>query len=149
MSDRRQINAMVAALIDGQRLDLDAAAELINARTGGAVCKGTLSKRLSGQLGWPVEDVVALEDAAGRYPVTRMLARRMDARRPTAAGSIYAASGAVAKETGEAIQATMAAAQSMEAGDLIAALKESLEGHEACGRMVEAIEAALAERQAS
>jgi hypothetical protein len=97
MTVRRTVNAAMQALIDGTFGCLDAAAETINARLGGTVSKGTLSKRLSGQLGWPVEEVMALEDAAGRHPVTRMLARRLDTRERTAAAmatdTVIAATG--------------------------------------------------------
>ena len=118
---RKLVNAQMAALIDGTFGCLDAAAETINARTHGHVSKGTLSKRLSGQLGWPVEDVAALEDAAGRYPVSRMLARRMNA--------------------GEAISAALTAAQSAD-GDLTQAIREANEAEAAMRRLREALEAA-------
>ena len=137
---RRVVNAGVQALIDGTYGCLDAAAETINARHGGAVSKGTLSKRLHGLHGWPVEDVMALEDAAGRYPVTRMLARRLDARRDSAAASLYAASGVASKEAGEAVSAALAAAQSADAGELAAAIQEAAEGEAALRRLREALE---------
>ena len=141
MNDRRKlVNAQMAALIDGTFGCLDAAAETINARTGGAVSKGTLSKRLSGKLGWPVEDVAALEDAAGRYPVSRMLARRMGAKGPTASACLYAASGVASKEAGEAISAALSAAQSAD-GDRTAAIREATEAEAALRRLREALEA--------
>ncbi|MFG6566699.1 hypothetical protein [Sulfitobacter sp. 1A13679] len=138
---RKLVNAQMAALIDGTFGCLDAAAETINARTHGHVSKGTLSKRLSGQLGWPVEDVAALEDAAGRYPVSRMLARRMNANGPTASACLYAASGVASKEAGEAISAALSAAQSVD-GDLTEAIREAIEAEAAMRRLREALEAA-------
>jgi len=114
---RRLVSAQVAALIDGHFGCLDAAAEAINARLGGHVGKGTLSKRLAGQQGWPVDEVQALEDAAGRYPVTRMLARRLNPDEGTARGSILAHAGAISRETGEAVSAILAAQQSDAAAD--------------------------------
>lgn len=137
---RRRINAAMQALIDGAYGCLDAAAETINARLGASASKGTLSKRLAGQLGWTVEDVIALEDAAGRYPVTRMMARRLDARGSTAAASLYAASGLASKEAGEAVSAALQAAQSADAGDLAAAIQEATEGERALRRLREALE---------
>ncbi len=86
---------------------LDAAAEALNARWGTGVQKGTLSRRASGELTWTILDVIGLEDALGRYPITRMMARRMQDLAPT---DIVSASQSVAKETGEAVAALMGAA---------------------------------------
>lgn len=139
---KKLVNAQMSALIDGTFGCLDAAAETINARTGGSVSKGTLSKRLSGQLGWPIEEIAALEDAAGQYPVTRMMARRLSARPQTAAGCVYAASGVVSKEVGEAVSATLRAAQSADAGDWAEAVREAAEAEAAARHLREALEAA-------
>ena len=137
---RRTINAAMQALIDGTFACLDSAAETINARTGGSTSKGTLSKRMHGALCWTVEEVIALEDAAGRYPVTRMMARRLDARGVTAAACVYAASGAASKEAGEAVNAALAAGQSADAGDIAEAIQEAAEGEAAFRRLREALE---------
>ncbi len=109
---RALINAQMAALIDGSFGCLDAAAETIHARTGTPVGKGTLSKRLAGHCGWPADEIAALEDAAGRHPVTRALARRLNPDEDTARGSILAQAGAISKESGEAVSAILAAQQS-------------------------------------
>lgn len=109
---RRMVAAQMAALIDGTFGCLDAAAEAINARLGRAVCKGTISKRCAGQQGWPVDEVMALEDAAGRWPVTRMMARRLDVRGDSAAAHLVAQAGVISKEAGEAVAAILAAQQS-------------------------------------
>lgn len=138
---RKLVNAQMAALIDGTFGCLDAAAETINARTGGSVSKGTLSKRLSGHLGWPVEDVAALEDAAARYPVSRMMARRMNAEGPTASACLYAASGIASKEVGEAVAAALRAATSADDGDRAEAIREAQEAEDAMRRLREALEA--------
>ncbi|MEQ9241261.1 hypothetical protein [Roseovarius indicus] len=113
---RRLINAQVSALIDGSFGCLDAAASAIDARLNSSVSKGTLSKRLQLQYGWPVDEIIALEDAAGRHPITRMMARRMSPDSETASGSILMHASCVSKETGEAIGAILAAVQS-EAGN--------------------------------
>jgi hypothetical protein len=128
---RDLVNAQMAALIDGTFGCLDAAAETINARTGGSLTKGTISKRLSGQIGWPVDEVAALEDAAGRHPVTRALSRRLNPDERTASGSILAQAGAISKETGEAVSAILAAQQSASAKDWAAAIAEIDEAIEA------------------
>lgn len=132
MADRRRvINAAMTALIDGSFGCLDAAAETINARTGGSLGKGTLSKRLSGQQGWPVDDVMALEDAAGRYPVTHLMARRLNTASGSAAASVYQSSGRASKEAGEAISAALRAAQSVDGADRACAIQEVSEAIEA------------------
>jgi hypothetical protein len=148
MSTRARVNASMQALIDGFYGCLDSAAEQINARAGASVSKGTISKRLAGQYGWPVEDVIALEDGAGRYPVTKMMMRRLDASKETAAASLYEASGVASKEAGEAISAALSAAQSADAGEIAAAIQEAAEGEAAMRRLREALEARAANMRA-
>lgn len=131
----------MAALVDGGFGCLDAAAETINARLGSSVAKGTLSKRLHGHIGWPVDEVIALEDAAGRYPITKMMARRLDASADTAAACLFQVSGAASKEAGEAINAALRAAQSVDADDRAVALQEVGEAIEALVRLRTALEA--------
>lgn len=103
----RLVNAQMSALIDGAFGCLDAAAETINARLGCATGKGTLSRRLSGHAGWPVHHVMALEDAAGRFPVSRMMARRIDGGLRNDDPCLIRQSGLVAKEAGEAVTAAL------------------------------------------
>lgn len=55
---------------------VDAAAAILGARWGMGH-KGTVSKMMAGQIGVTVDAMRALEDAAGAYPVTDMLAARM------------------------------------------------------------------------
>ena len=121
---RRLVSGHVQALIDGHYGCLDAACETISARLGRSVSKGTLSKRLAGQQGWPADEVMALEDAAGRHPVTRMLARRLNPNEGTAAGCVLAHAGDVARETGEAVSAILAAQRSDAGDDVSQALVE-------------------------
>lgn len=138
---RRTVNAQIAALIDGTFGCLDAAAETINARTNGHTTKGTLSKRLAGQYGWPVEDVIALEDAAGRHPITRMMARRLNADERKASGHLFQHAGAISKEAGEAVAAILAAQQSDSADDCAQAVTEIDEAIEALRRARAKVEA--------
>ncbi|MEX5515694.1 hypothetical protein [Pseudophaeobacter sp. 1A09344] len=102
----------------------DAVAETFNARWGGGSSKGTVSKKVSGNLDWTVADVIALEDAAGRYPVTRMLARRLEERPVDDGGSLLMDGSSIAKESGEAISAILAAEQSTCADERAQAIKE-------------------------
>ena len=132
MSDlRRLTNGLMRSLL-GWYGCLDAATEAINARWEGGASKGTLSKKAGGSLDWTVADVIALEDAAGQYPVTRLLARRLagaGAARPS--GCLVSASADIARETGEAVAALLAASASAGAEDQAAAVKELLEARAA------------------
>ncbi len=102
----------------------DAVAETLNARWGGGHSKGTVSRKMNGALDWTLPDVIALEDAAGRYPVTRILARRMGGGGVPADGSLISASSSIAKESGEALAAILSAQQSSCADDCAQAIKE-------------------------
>ncbi|UWQ30226.1 hypothetical protein [Leisingera sp. M523] len=124
----------MAALIDGTFGSLDAAAETIYARTGRPVSKGTLSKRLAGHCGWPADEIWALEDAAGRHPVSRMRTRQLKPNEVTAGGCIMAQAGKIFKETGEAVDAIFAAQQSASAEDWAKASKEIQEAEEVLAR---------------
>lgn len=129
MIDAREVvRVSMKAILD--RLGCyDAAAATINARFGGA-SKGTISKKVSGVLDWTVADVLALEDATGQYPVTRFLARRLETRGPLGPG-LMVQSGVIARESGEAVSAILAAEQSSDAGERAEALKEIDEAIEA------------------
>lgn len=136
MSDpRRVVSGLMAAFIQGRFGCFDAAAATISARWGGGASKGTLSKKAAGLLDWTVADVIALEDAAGDYPVTRMLAKRMDGAGSRSDGAavlpILHHAGCISREAGEAVRAVLDAAQSGAAGDVDAALKELLEAEAA------------------
>ena len=112
MPDFRKISrANMRSLVDWFGC-YDAVAETLNARWGGGASKGTVSKKVAGHLDWTVADVVALEDAAGRYPVTRMMTRRLEHRPVIASGSLLQDGSSIAKESGEAISAILAAEQS-------------------------------------
>lgn len=122
---RGVVSAQMRALVDSFGC-FDAVAETLNARWGPfgrGASKGTISKKMAGQLEWTVCDVLALEDAAGRYPVTRLLSRRMNARQ-VEAGTLLEAACGIAKECGEAQSAVLAAVQSCDAGEEAQAIKE-------------------------
>lgn len=124
MSDSRLIlSAMVQALISGTFGCLDAAALTLDARWGRGASKGTLSRKIAGSLDVTVCDVIALEDAAGRYPITHWLALRLADAVPEARDMRALAAG-IAKESGEAVAAILAAELSDRAGDRAQALVE-------------------------
>ncbi len=124
MADARTIVGVnMKALIDWLGC-FDAVVETLNARWGGGTSKGTISKKINGALDWTVADVVALEDATGRFPVTRMLARRLECRPAPTDGNLLKDGSSIAKESGEAISAILAAEQSSSADERAQAIKE-------------------------
>ena len=124
MSDLRQISrANIKSIIEWFGC-YDAVAETINARWGGGASKGTISKKVSGHLDWTIADLIALEDASDRYPVTRLLARRLENRADYAPDSLLLQTGLIARESGEAIAAILAAEQSSCAAENAQAIKE-------------------------
>lgn len=120
---RKIVRANMKSLVDWFGC-YDAVAETFNARWGGGSSKGTISKKITGKLDWTIADVVALEDAANQYPVTRMLARRLENRPSAAAGSLLTDGSSIAKESGEAIAAILSAEQSTCAAERAQAIKE-------------------------
>ncbi|QBR35733.1 hypothetical protein ETW23_05845 [Leisingera sp. NJS201] len=138
---RKIVRANMKSLVDWFGC-YDAVAETFNARWGGGASKGTVSKKVTGNLDWTVADVIALEDAAGRYPVTRMMARRLDRRPDVTGGSLLQDGSSIAKESGEAIAAILAAEQSSCADDRAAAIKEALEARSAIDRALARLEGA-------
>lgn len=125
---RKIVRANMKSLVDWFGC-YDAVAETFNARWGvvggsAGASKGTISKKVSGNLDWTVADVIALEDAAGRYPVTRMMARRLEHRPVSEGGSLLQDGSSIAKESGEAISAILAAEQSTCADECAQAIKE-------------------------
>ncbi|MGB0901174.1 hypothetical protein [Halocynthiibacter sp.] len=124
MPDLRKISrANMKSIVDWFGC-FDAVAETINARWGGGASKGTISKKASGVLDWTVADVIALEDASGRFPVTRLMQRRLEGRLVMAEGCLVAQSGIIAKESGEAISAILSAEQSSCANEKAQAITE-------------------------
>lgn len=110
----------------------------INARLGSSVSKGTLSKILSGQHQWPAVYIWALEDAAGRYPVSRL--RGCGAPSEAARGGLRVLDAASAASR-EAISAAVNAAQSGDASGQARAPQEAREAAEAMALLVQSLEA--------
>lgn len=124
MPDLRKISrANMKSIVDWFGC-FDAVAETINARWGGGASKGTISKKVSGTLDWTLADIIALEDASGRFPVTRLMARRLEARVVMADNCLMRQTGAIAKESGEAISAILSAEQSCDADEKAQAISE-------------------------
>lgn len=70
MSDRQMINAFMAGLVK-RAGGVDAVAAILTAATGEPTAKGSISKRLAGQLDWSAVDIWALEDALSDPCVSR------------------------------------------------------------------------------
>jgi hypothetical protein len=125
---------------------LDSVAEAINVAVPGAsCCKGTISLRLRGEREWPLTHVLALEDAFGDYPISRLIAGRLADRQRGEGMPLAQAAGVAARENGEAVAAILRADQSDRAGDLAEAIRETREAREA----LEDAEAALERRARS
>lgn len=135
MNERDMINAFMRGLV--QRAGgLDAAGALIGAQLGGEVHKGTISKRLSGQLDWPLVEIMALEDAVGDPCVRRWLSRSL-----TDGGAqqdIMQSVASVLKEHGEAMGAALAFASGR--GSLVDARKEVAESRAALRKLAAILE---------
>lgn len=145
---RKIVRANMRSLVDWFGC-YDAVAETFNARWGvvsgaGGASKGTISKKVTGTLEWTVADVIALEDAAGRYPITRMMARRLELRPLSDGGSLLMDGSSIAKESGEAISAILAAEQSTCADQKADAIAEILEARAALDRCLSRLERAVA-----
>ncbi|MDG4650088.1 hypothetical protein P6F26_16695 [Roseibacterium sp. SDUM158017] len=123
MADLRQAtHAAMRALV--QRVgSFDAVTETLAARWGHGVSKGTISRKMSADFDWTLADAIALEDCLGEFPVTRMLARRMGAE-VTPATDLSRQGGVIARETGEAVCAILAASASARVEDEAQAIAE-------------------------
>ncbi|MBL4929358.1 hypothetical protein [Fuscibacter oryzae] len=136
MSDyERMVQQFMAALV-ARAGGVDATVALIGARLGAEPSKGSISKRLAGQLSWPIEEVWALEDALGDAPVSRWRGRALPEE--GAKVNLLQALGASSRETGEAQGAVM----EMIAGEgsKERALKELAEAKEAIEALIGQVE---------
>ncbi|WP_417627053.1 hypothetical protein [Pararhodobacter aggregans] len=138
MSDAQMIHALMIGLVERSG-GPENAARMIDACMGRALDsdsqsrrKGTISKRLSGQLSWPLDEILALEAATGDDRVSAW----WEARRPGAAAnaSLLQLAADVTRESGEAIGAVLALLSKK--GTRQEALKEALEGQAYFARLV-------------
>jgi hypothetical protein len=123
MINRDAIRAIMASMIE--RIGCgDAAAATINARWKFGASKGTVSKKVNGQLAFTIEDLLAIEDALKDYPMTRLLALRLREADGGVADCLIQQSGLIAKEAGEAVAAVIQAGNSASAQDKAQAIVE-------------------------
>jgi hypothetical protein len=127
---RRVISAMMVGMIH-RFGGYDAVVALFSARWGVSTSKGTLTKKASGELDWSLSNIIALEDALGDYPITRMLADRMQGGTPC---DVQRAVAALAKEGGEAMASVLTQS------DPALMLKEAREAAVAAQALVTALE---------
>lgn len=141
MSDPRQvIRLQMAALVD-KLGGFEAAVEVLRARWGHPVSKGTLSKKRSGDLDWTLADAIALQEAAGDFPVTDYMMRQKQARGGKAvSGDLLALSGVISKETGEAVAAVLGVLGAEDPDDRAATIKELYEAIDAMRTVVNVLE---------
>lgn len=111
MSDQNatMIHALMIGLVE-RAGGVEAAARLIDARMGRpldrdsqSTRKGTLSKRLAGHLSWPLDEIMALEDATGDRCVRRWLAQSLPEL--AEAQCVMRAMAEISREHGEAMGA--------------------------------------------
>lgn len=102
MNDSAMIRSFMGGLISKVG-GYDAATAYISARLGHDISKGTISKRQSGQLEWPLVEIMALEDAAGDPCVRRWLMQSLP--EVEEAMCFMQSAGELAAEGGEAVQA--------------------------------------------
>ena len=138
MSDGQMIHALMIGLVERSG-GPENAARMIDACMGRALDndsqsrrKGTISKRVTGQLSWPLDEILALEAATGDFRVREWLA----CSRPGAGveASLLQLAADVSRETGEAIGAVLALLS--KSGTRQDALKEALEGQAYFARLV-------------
>lgn len=133
--DREMIRVLMSGLV--RRVGgVEAAAAAIRAATGREPSKGSISKRMSGELSWPGEEIWALENVVGDHCVTDWRNRQ----RPEVAAALTLMQGVAdaARESGEALAAAMQTA--MNGRDRAAALKEVREAMAAMARIADQLE---------
>lgn len=137
VSDRDMIRVFMARLIE-RAGGVDAASVLVSARLGRNVCKGTISRRMSGDLDWPLVEIIALEDVVGDPCVRRWLCGGL----PEAATNrdLLGAVAASAREHGEALAAALAVGAG--GGDMAVAKRELSEAAQALTGLLAALELA-------
>lgn len=135
MFNSKMIRTLMVGLVE-RAGGVEPAAALIGARLGTDVSKGTISRRNSGQLSWPLEEIMALEDALGDQAVRRWLFRTVvPAQQETC---LMSATTDLVRESGEAGSAVLAHLTGQ--GSKAAALKEVLESIEANQKLLKLLE---------
>lgn len=141
MADQRKIVAAHMGALVHHLGCYDSVAETINARWGGGCSKGTISKKMSGQLDWSILDAIALQEAVGEYPINRLLARRQFLAPARKQDCLVVQTGIIAKESGEAISAILAAEHSSGAAERAQAVAEIDQALDALRRARDNLEA--------
>lgn len=114
MSDVTMIHALMIGLVE-RAGGPENAARMIDARMGRpldkasqSTRKGTVSKRLSGQLSWPLDEILALEDVTGNFAVRDWLRLSRGGQEDEASSMMQLLSEATL-ESGQGLSAAMSA----------------------------------------
>lgn len=136
MPDHRLIiNAHMQGLI-AKVGGYDAAIAYLEATNGRPYSKGTLSQKKNLTLDWTIMDMIALQELAGRSPVTEWLVSL--AEESDAAGCVTTAAAELASESGEAIAAVLNARTPEQRAKAVEELHDVIGSSE---RLVDALEA--------
>lgn len=141
---KNQIHAAMRALV--KRIGQESAAQHICDWHGDddsriSFHKSDLSMKMSANRAWTAFDVIALEDALGRYSVTAIMSGRIEADEGPALDMMKSLAVAM-KESGEATAAALTAIASGNATDMAKAAVEWREAVEAFQRLMPAFDAA-------
>ncbi|MCA2013492.1 hypothetical protein LCM17_18525 [Cereibacter sphaeroides] len=141
---RNQIHAAMRALV--KRIGQESAAQHICDWHGDdesrlSFHRSDLSMKMNEKRAWTAFDVIALEDATGRYAVTAILNGRVEAEEGPALDMMKGLANAM-KESGEATAAALTAIASGNAADMAKAAVEWREAVEAFQSFMPAFDAA-------
>ena len=111
----------------------DAVIATLEAALDTSYCKGLLSRKVNASMNWNIPEIIALENAANRYPVTEYLAKRLPAStdKSEIAECLIDQSGIISMEGGEAVNAILKAQKSESSDDSAKAIAEIQEAIEA------------------
>lgn len=140
MSDRVLINQFMRALVTKAGGPASAASYIdaglgIPLQNGESTRVGTISKRLAGHLSWPLDEIMALEDALGDHPVRRWLTGTLPEAAQTA--DLMTCISESSREFGEAIGAVADLASGR--GDRMRTMKEIHDARQAMDRLAVAV----------
>lgn len=131
MDPQRIINAHMRTLVNWFGCQHSVAATL-DAAIDVNYSGGMISRKVNGSMQWHCREIMVLEDAAQKYPVTKYLAQRLPESQDKSeiADCLVDQSGKISKEVGEAVQAILKAQKSERCDDgaqAIAEIREAID----------------------
>ena len=133
MADTKKIiNAHMRTIVDCFGCH-DAVASTLYAALDVNYTKSMISRKLSGRdWHWGCAEIIVLENAIDKYPVTKFLAQRLsNSSDKEIADCLVDQSGAISKEVGEAVHSILKAQQSNSSDDSAKAIAEIREAIDA------------------